>query len=358
MSNDADFLAQAGWRPFFSQQLTLDDFQESRPARVASVQRSSLKVLAEAGEIDVTLPQRLRPGDSGPQVTVGDWVMVGNETQQVSRVLERQSLISRLAAGKVPFIQPIAANIDTLFVITSCNSDFNTSRLERYLALAHDAQVTPVIILTKVDLCPDPQTYITTARACVGATAVETVNATDESQSYRLLEPWLGRGQTVAFAGSSGVGKSTLINSLLGSRQQETQEIREGDSKGRHTTTVRYLFQAPCGAWLVDTPGMRELKIGAVPEGVRQTFVEIASLSTECRFRDCSHRGEPGCAVQRAIDEGRLEARRLASFQKLSREARRATMPRWELHRENRSFGQMARAVQKRRKKERHGEQD
>jgi ribosome biogenesis GTPase len=358
MSNRADCLAQVGWRPFFSQQLTLDDFQESRPARVASVQRSSLRVLTEDGELDVTLPQRLRPNDSGPQVTVGDWVMVANQTQQVTRVLERQSLISRVAAGKVPFIQPIAANIDTLFVVTSCNSDFNTSRLERYLALAHDAQVTPVIVLTKMDLCPDPQAYVTAARACVGTAAVETVNATDESQLYRLLEPWLGRGQTVAFAGSSGVGKSTLINSLLGSRQQETQEIREADSKGRHTTTGRHLFQSPCGAWLVDTPGMRELKIGAVPEGIRQTFVEIESLSTQCRFRDCRHHDEPGCAVRKAIEEGRLEARRLDNFQKLSREARRATLPRWELHRENRSFGQMARAAQKRRKKERHGEPD
>jgi ribosome biogenesis GTPase / thiamine phosphate phosphatase len=176
MSNRADFLAQAGWRPFFSQQLTLDDFQESRPARVASVQRSSLRVLTEEGELDVTLPQRLRPNDSGPQVTVGDWVMVANETQQVTRVLERQSIISRLAAGKVPFIQPIAANIDTLFVVTSCNSDFNTSRLERHLALAHDAQVTAVIVLTKLDLCPDPRTYVTAARACVGATPTGTTS--------------------------------------------------------------------------------------------------------------------------------------------------------------------------------------
>jgi ribosome biogenesis GTPase len=154
----------------------------------------------------------------------------------------------------------------------------------------------------------------------------------------------------VAFVGSSGVGKSTLINSLLGTNKQQTQEIRLADAKGRHTTTARHLLQAPCGAWLIDTPGMRELKIGAARAGLARTFGDIGSLAAECRFRDCSHRHEQGCAVQRAIENGELDARRLESYLKLDREAARAASPPWQRHRENRQAGRMARAAQKRRK--------
>jgi ribosome biogenesis GTPase / thiamine phosphate phosphatase len=361
MSSHADFLAQSGWRAFFSQQLTLQDLQDARPARVSAIHRSALKVLTEDGEFQATLTQRPRPDESGAHVAVavGDWVLVSHQTQQVVRILDRQSLISRMAAGNVPFTQPIAANIDTLFVVTSCNDDFNPSRIERYLTLAHDAQVTPVIVLTKVDLCPEADPFVAAAQSCSATgVAVETVNATNQTLCFESLRPWLGQGQTVAFVGSSGVGKSTLINSLLGSALQETQEIRESDAKGRHTTTTRNLFQAPCGAWLIDTPGMRELKMGAVPAAVRQTFVDIESLSKLCHFRDCHHQNEPGCAVLGAIAQGQLEPRRLENFRKLTREAQRVAMPVWELRQASKSFGQMGRAAQKRRKKERWGEPD
>jgi ribosome biogenesis GTPase len=352
MFNSTNSLAQLGWRPFYSQQLTLEDLEGSFPARVAAVQRNLLTVLAESGEYQVTLPQRLRPDIMTPGITVGDWVLARTETSQVVRMLDRQSVIARMAAGSEPAPQSIAANVDTLFVVTSCNADFNPARLERYLAVAYEARVVPVIVLTKVDICADPQPYMLAAQRASKAVLVIAVNGTDAEGSLASVRPWLGEGQTVAFVGSSGVGKSTLINSLLGVGRQETQEIRQADEKGRHTTTARYLLRAPCGAWLIDTPGMRELKIGAVQSGLGRTFVDIESLTSDCRFRDCSHQHEAGCAVRSAVEDGRLESRRLESYLKLAREAARAASPPWRRHQEQRQFGRLAREAQRRRRKD------
>jgi ribosome biogenesis GTPase len=352
MFKETNSLAQLGWRPFYSQQLTLEDLLDCFPARVAVVQRSLLMVLAESGEHYVTLPQRLRPDGATPSITVGDWVLIRSETSQVVRLLERQSLIARMAAGTEPGPQSIAANVDTLFVVTSCNVDFNPSRLERYLAVAYDARVTPVIVLSKVDTCADPQPYIAAALCASKDVSVITVNGTDSDGSLASVGPWLGDGQTVAFVGSSGVGKSTLINSLLGVSRQQTQETRQDDEKGRHTTTARYLLRAPCGAWLIDTPGMRELKIGALQAGLGRTFVDIESLATECRFRDCSHRHETGCAVRSATEDGRLDSRRVESYLKLAREVDRAASPPWRRRQEHSQSGRLARAAQKRRRKD------
>ncbi|HTV79559.1 MAG TPA: ribosome small subunit-dependent GTPase A [Steroidobacteraceae bacterium] len=347
---DTFSLPQLGWRPFYSQQLTLEDLSASVPARVAGIHRTTVTVIGESGEQQSGLPRNLAGDAGGPRPTVGDWVLIEPAGPRVVRLLGRQSLIARLAAGTGPVRQAIAANVDTLFIVTSCNADFSAARLERYLAITHEAGVTPVIILTKADVCADPQPYAEAALAVAQAVQVLVLNGKDPGASGSALQPWLAEGQTVAFVGSSGVGKSTLTNTVLGTDRQPTREIRQDDGRGRHTTTARCLLSAPGGAWLIDTPGMRELKIGAVESGLRRTFIDIETLAGECRFRDCRHLQEVGCAVRSAVEEGRLPARRLQSYLKLAREADRAAAPPWKRHQEQRSFGRMARAAQKRRR--------
>jgi ribosome biogenesis GTPase len=352
MYSHAFSLSQLGWRPFFAQQITLDDLDAAFPARVAVVQRTLLTVLSESGEHEVPLPPDLRPGELEAAITVGDWILVQKQTSQVSRLLDRQSLIARGAAGTERRRQSIAANIDTLFVVMSCNADFNLSRLERYLAVAFEAQVTPVAVLTKADLCADAPALVERAEQVAPGVSVIPLNALDAAGSAAALTPWLAQGQTIAFVGSSGVGKSTLINSILGIEMQSTAGIRESDSKGRHTTTARYLRCTPAGAWLIDTPGMRELKIGAASAGLGRTFTDIETLADQCRFRDCSHNHDHGCALQAAVADGRLDPRRLGSYLKLLREAARALQTPWERHEHERQFGRIVRAAQKRRRKQ------
>jgi ribosome biogenesis GTPase len=258
-----------------------------------------------------------------------------------------------MAAGREQRAQSIAANVDTLLVVTSCNEDFNLSRLERYLALAFEARVTPVVVLTKADLCADVHAFIERAQGVATGVSVVALDATHAERAVDTLRPWLGEGQTLALVGSSGVGKSTLSNSLLGVDVQATAAIREDDSKGRHTTTARNLLHTPQGAWLIDTPGMRELKIGAVSAGLDRAFIEIEELTARCRFRDCQHGNDNGCALHAAVARGHLDVRRLESYLKLKREAARAAQTPWERHQQERRFGRMARAAQRKRREDR-----
>jgi ribosome biogenesis GTPase len=339
MSSSFVFLARLGWRPFHFQQLTLEDLETAYPARVSSVHRSGLVVLSEQGTANVVVPARLIEGSELP-ITVGDWVLIERAAPRVQRVLTPYSLIKRHAAGTDHRLQAIAANLDTLFVVTSCNDDFNPSRLERYLAVAFDAKVQPVIVITKADMCGDPQRFVEDAHALRTNAAVVAVNAMDAT-SVSALNAWLQPGQTVAFVGSSGVGKSTLVNTLIGRAHQATDGIREHDSKGRHTTTSREMFALDGGAWVIDTPGMRELKIGAAETGLHTVFENIETLATRCHFRDCKHDAERGCAVLAAIAAGELDPRRLASYRKLQREAALAEMSTHERRARDRSFGRL-----------------
>ena len=252
---------------------------------------------------------------------VGDYVMVScadPDTAIIHQVLPRKSLFVRKAAGTSKTEQAVAANIDTVFLCMSLNNDFNLRRLERYLAVAWESGADPVVVLTKADLCADlPQKQREVETIAMGVDILTT--SAMELEGYRQIMPYITEGRTVAFVGSSGVGKSTLINRLLGEERLTTDGLRK-DDKGHHTTTHRELLFLPNGAMVIDTPGMRELCMWDAASGVEQTFTDIEALAAQCRFRNCSHTSEPGCAVRAAIRSGELDSGRWQSYQKLKNE--------------------------------------
>ena len=252
---------------------------------------------------------------------VGDYVMAScadPDTAVIHQVLPRKSLFMRKAAGTSKTEQVVAVNIDTVFVCMSLNNDFNLRRLERYLAVAWESGAEPVVLLTKADLCGDLSRKQAEVESIAMGVTVLTSSAM-ESDGYRQVLPYITPGRTVAFVGSSGVGKSTLINRLLGEERLATDGLRN-DDKGHHTTTHRELLFLPNGAMVIDTPGMRELGMWDAASGVEQTFTDIEALAARCRFRDCSHTGEPGCAVCEALRSGELDSSRWRSYQKLKSE--------------------------------------
>jgi len=334
-------LTELGWRHFFAQQVSLDDLESLRPARVVNMERSMLGLLHEHGSTTAELELRWQKLPHEERPTVGDWVLI-DEAGLPQRLLERQSVFKRKAAGDRAEVQLIGANVDTLFVVSSCNMDFNVSRLERYLALALDAQVTPVIVLTKEDLA-DAEKYLQEAKDMRSDLDVLAVNSLDP-ESIADLHQWCGEGQTVALIGSSGVGKSTLLNTLVGKSVAITGAIREGDSKGRHTTTSRSLHLIPNGGLVLDSPGMRELKLTDVAAGLGEVFDDIEALAEQCRFKDCEHEKEPGCAVTEAIEDGALPSRRLENYHKLLREEVHNTQSIAQRHQRYRKFGKNAKA--------------
>ena len=284
-------LEALGWGPFFAQQTSAEALSDTPPVRVVAVHRSGLQVIG-AGIDEVTPPRA--------DLTVGDWLLLARSQPRASRVLSRKSLVKRRAPGTDRQVQLIAANIDTAFVVTSCNQDFNVARLERYVALAFEAQITPVIVLTKADLVTDLQTWIDTARTISDRVPVVALDARGD-EPPAVLSSWCRPGRTVAFLGSSGVGKSTLTNALTGSDAIATQAIREDDAKGRHTTTRRELHLIPGGCLVLDTPGMRELQLSDTATGIADTFGDIQTLSARCRVCNCKHESEPGCTVRDSI---------------------------------------------------------
>ncbi|MDT8857210.1 ribosome small subunit-dependent GTPase A [Paracoccaceae bacterium Fryx2] len=311
-----DPLAALGWSDFFAAQVADEERGAFTPMRLSTVHRARLTALSpgRAEAIRLTLPTHSATTD----FAVGDWVLVDPETRLLHRRLERHTLLDRRTAAS-PAPQLIAANVDTLFIVTSCNADFNPARLERYLALANEAGTEPVLLLTKADTVADAADYLAQARALQRGLVALTLNA-KAPDAGALLAPWCGPGRTVALIGSSGVGKSTLLNTLAGPEQdapQETGDIRERDAKGRHTTTSRSLHAIAGGGWVIDTPGMRSLQVSDVAGGLDTLFAEITELAPLCRFRDCTHAHEPGCAVQAAIASGTLDPARLDRWRKL-----------------------------------------
>lgn len=304
---------------------------QARPARVVEQHRSGY-VVADGPERTFpveSLPEWQRPpGYRKGTVTidqrpgVGDWLLV--DGRKAVAMLPRRSAIKRGAAGEHYQQQLIAANVDTVFVVCGLDADFNPRRIERYLLLVRGGGVEPVVVLTKADQAADADTgAVDDAMAALvelaaQGVAVRAVNAKD-ADSVRALEPWLGPGRTAVLIGSSGAGKSTLTNTLLGMERMKTGAVREHDSRGRHTTTHRALIPLPTGACLIDTPGMRELKPTG-EEDVAENFSDIEALAEQCRFRDCRHGKEPGCAVRAAIEAGKLDPQRFANYLKLSDE--------------------------------------
>lgn len=335
---DAFRLEALGWGPHFLQQLSLEELEQCRPGRLLQQHKSQLQVATEAGVINLPILPSM------PPMVVGDWLLLDGEGRYL-RLLDRLSLFSRKAAGTKVQAQLIAANVNTAFVVTSSNKDFNLSRIERYLALVHEAGVEAVVVLTKADLCEDVEDRVETVRSLDPMLMVEAVNALAQD-SVAKLQPWCGQGKTVLFLGSSGVGKSTLVNTLMGEAIQETSGIREEDSKGRHTTTGRSLHALPGGGLLLDTPGMRELQLADVEDGLERTFADITALAQSCRFGDCGHESEPGCAIVAALESGELDERRLQNYRKLLREQAMNSATLAEKRSRDKSLGKFYRTVQ------------
>jgi len=295
------------------------------PARVAIEFNYLYRVWTGDGELEASISGRLkhRAASRSDLPAVGDWVAVRRRSDldrgTIVAVLPRRSAFSRRMAGAVTDEQVVAANVDVVFIVMGLDPDFNLRRLERYLLLARESGAAPVVLLTKPDLS-DAVADQTAAAAAIATTTPVHVASPKRGEGLEQVTAYLPPGRTGALLGSSGVGKTTIINRLMGEDLRRTREVREADSRGRHTTTHRELIVLPHGGLIIDTPGMRELQLWDVAEAVRETFDDIEALAVGCRFTDCRHRDEPRCAVKAAVADGRLDSARLESYHKLQDE--------------------------------------
>lgn len=317
-------LTEYGWNERFAASFESHQAAGRVPARVTLEHTHIYRVATEDGELLARISGRLRhQANARPDYPgVGDWVVVEpvpNSEARIHAVLPRTSRFSRRAAGDSTEEQVVAANIDTVFLVGGLDHDFNPRRLERYLVVAWESGARPVIVLNKADLVDDPEALAAEVRAVAPAVAVHAVSAKDPA-SLDILRSYVGPGQTVALLGSSGVGKSTIVNRLVGRDLLRTHEVRVADSRGRHTSTARQLVLLEGGGILIDTPGMRELQLWDSGEALGEAFADIEALAEACRFRDCRHQREPGCAVTAAAASGSLPAARLDSYRKLAAE--------------------------------------
>lgn len=317
-------LKTLGWDDHFAELFAPYAAEGLTPGRVSVQHRGAYDVLTEAGEIRCDIRGRLFEEASSPAdlPAVGDWVAVSTRPDEqagtVEALLPRRTRFSRKTAWTATEEQVIAANIDVVFIVSSLNEDLSLRRLERYLTLARESGALPVVMLTKADLHPDPASAVAEVETIAMGSPIIVISSRDGT-GLDLVRSYLDSGVTAALLGSSGVGKSTLVNTLAGSDLLETKEIRD-DGKGRHTTTRRELIQLPGGGLIIDTPGIRELQLWAADDGLEETFEDVTSLFAHCRFADCAHDAEPGCAVKAAIADGTLPRERWESYLKLQAE--------------------------------------
>jgi len=320
-----DRLRDWGWTPDRDDELREQEGEARAPARVIAQHRGEYRLMSPWGEATGVAPGRMRYRASGRREmpAVGDWVLIEPAVDgpaTVVEILPRRTQFVRRKAGTESGEQVIAANVDVACIVSSLNQELSARRIERYLVAAWDSGAMPVIVLTKSDLCADIDAAVDPIRDVASGAPIEVVSSVS-GNGIEGLRKWLVPRQTVALIGSSGVGKSTLVNTLAGTELLVTQDIRAFDDKGRHTTTHREIFRLPDGLLLLDTPGMREFGLVEAEEGLEETFDDVAELAAQCRFGDCRHVSEPGCRVREAIEAGTLPAERWVSYEKLQKEA-------------------------------------